>query len=173
MGEAGFEQTNGLRDDELVRASFQPLLAAYKEASAANGDLTTLFRSWTSGQRALFISYSYIVHVIESPQEAYWWSAFFMAQGRWAALRASADELDAKLFADMLSDIQTELHRRGHPIALAEAHRIQREDLEQDDTLGRFFVEVYERLTSVAAKDVIARSASAMRLAPEEFRLQT
>ncbi|MFC4101189.1 hypothetical protein [Paenibacillus xanthanilyticus] len=168
----GLDQTNGLGNEELVRACFRPLLAAYKEASAANRDLTALFRSWTSGQRALFISYSYAVHVLESPQEAYWWSAFFMAQGRWTALRASADELDAKLFADVLSDIETELRRRGHPIALAEAHRIQREDLGREETLSRFFVEVYERLTSVAAKDVIARSAAAIRLAPEEFRLQ-
>lgn len=167
---ANMEEANATGDDEFVHACFRPLLAAYKEVSAANGDVSQFVGRLTSGQQALFITYSYYVHVIESEPEFYWWSAFFMAQNRWKLLRAKTDELRASAFSELLSEIEDELVHRGHPFPLAEAHRIQRGDLERDAGLRNFFVDAYERLTSAAAAELIAQLAEAIRRSPESFR---
>ncbi|MFB9328459.1 hypothetical protein ACFFSY_21210 [Paenibacillus aurantiacus] len=162
----------GMNDEELVLKCFRPLLADYKEVSAANGDVSRFFRRLTSNQQALFISYSYLVHVLESAVETYWWSAYFMAQGRWESLRAKTIALGAPAFDALLSDIETELGRRGHPKSLTEIHAVQREDLDGDDALRKFFADAYERLTAVAADNLIARLAKVIRQSPDDFRMQ-
>lgn len=79
-----------LDDWALVSACHEPLILAYKAASAQGEDGRQLFSEMTPAQQALFIFKVYHDHVCQSVEELYWWSAYFMAEsGRWAALIGS------------------------------------------------------------------------------------
>ncbi|WP_054024460.1 hypothetical protein [Bacillus sp. FJAT-28004] len=123
----------------------------------------------TSGQQALFIFHTYYSHVIESVQELYWWSAFFLAQNaRWVALKEKMRELGDLKFVSFLQDVEGMLHTRNHPILLTDLPSLSRNDLDSDTELRVFFQSAYERLTQVTVGTIELLTAS-IRNSPDFF----
>lgn len=163
------EVFEGMDDGALISACFNPLIQTYKEVSREGGDLADFYRKMTSGQQTLFIFRTYYSHVIESVEELYWWSAFFLAQGtRWAALNEKMCELGDLEFVALLQDIESMLRTRNHPILLADFACVCREDLDLDTELRVFFQSAYEQLTQVTVGTIKILAAS-IRNSPDSF----
>lgn len=142
-----------MNDGELISACFGPLILAYKEVSSRGGDLSDFYQKMSSGQQTLFVYRTYYSHAIESVQELYWWSAFFLAQeARWAALNEQMRLLGDLEFISLLQDMEGMLRTRSHPIPLADFSRVSRNDLDSDAELRVFFQSAYERLTQVTVR---------------------
>ncbi|WP_410514950.1 hypothetical protein PaeBR_11475 [Paenibacillus sp. BR2-3] len=100
-------------DGALISACFKPLIKTYKEVSSKDGDTGDFYRKLTSSQQVLFIFNTYYSHVIESAEEFYWWSAFFLAQEvRWTVLNEKMRELGDLEFVSLLQDVEGILHTR-------------------------------------------------------------
>ncbi|KRE35674.1 hypothetical protein [Paenibacillus sp. Soil522] len=142
-----------MEDDALISACFKPLIQTYKEINSEGLDLANFYHKMTSGQQALFIFRTYYSHVIESVQELYWWSAFFMAQEpRWAALNEKMREIEDLEFVALLQDVEAMLRSRNHPVLLTDFPCVSRDDLDLDTELRDFFQSAYERLTQITVR---------------------
>ncbi|MGG3837737.1 hypothetical protein ABEV00_11955 [Paenibacillus thiaminolyticus] len=157
-----------LDDWALVFACYEPMILAYKAASAQGEDGRQLFSEMTPAQQALFIFKVYHDHVRQSVEELYWWSAYFMAEsGRWAALIASLRQADDRHLLPLLRDIETILAERQHPRPL-EHFDVSRQDLKEDAELRSLFGGLHDRYEA-AASCTVARIAGHIRLHPEQY----
>ncbi|MGO4547885.1 hypothetical protein AB4Z29_24120 [Paenibacillus sp. 2TAB23] len=156
-------------DQSLLTACFTPLIHTYKEVSSKNEDIADFYNRLTSGQQTLFIFKTYYSHVIESVQELYWWSAYFLAhEARWTALNEKIRELGALEFVSFLEDVEATLRTRNHPIPPARLPYVSRDDLETDTELRIFFESAYVRLALVSDRTIERLSAS-IRHSPDSF----
>ncbi|CAM4410978.1 hypothetical protein FHS16_001051 [Paenibacillus endophyticus] len=156
-------------DKSLLTACFTPLIQTYKEVSSKNGNIAGFYDKLTSGQQALFVFKTYYSHVIESVQELYWWSAYFLAhEARWTALNEKVRQLgDLQLFS-LLQDIEVMLRTRNHPILLADITDISRADLETDTELRIYFESAYVRFAQ-ASIGTMERLSATIRHSPDSF----
>ncbi|MFB6365638.1 hypothetical protein ACFCP7_16500 [Paenibacillus elgii] len=156
-------------DEALLSACFKPLIQTYKELSSKGSNIASFYNKMTSGQQTLLIFRTYYSHVIESVQELYWWSAFFLAQEpRWAALQEKMREIKDTEFVAFLQDVEAMLRTRNHPVLLTDFSCVSRDDLNLDSELRDFFELAYERLRQIS---VITNSllAELIRKSPESF----
>lgn len=156
-------------DESIIFVCFKPLILSYKEISSVNGDLGEFYRKMTSGQQALFVFSTYHNHVIQSEEELYWWSAFFMAQGaRWEVLKEKMLELGDLEFVAFLQDVEVMLRSRNHPIMSADFACVSRGDLDLDSELRDYFRSAYKQLAQVTIR-TIAILAASIRRSPDSF----
>ncbi|WCR28612.1 hypothetical protein L3476_07705 [Paenibacillus thiaminolyticus] len=157
-----------LDDWALASACYEPLILAYKAASAQGGDGRQIFSEMTAAQQALFIFRVYHDHVRHSAEELYWWSAYFVAEaGRWAALIGSLRQSDDRHLLPLLQEIDILLTERQHPRPL-DHFEVSRHDLEDDKELSSLFGLLYGRYEA-AASYTVARIAGQIRLHPEQY----
>ncbi|XEC94525.1 hypothetical protein AB6A23_24975 [Paenibacillus tarimensis] len=158
-----------MEDEVLLYACFKPLIQTYKEINSEGRDLANFYSKMTSGQQALFIFRTYYSHVIESVQELYWWSAFFLAQKpRWAALNEKMREIEDLEFVAFLQDVEAILRTRNHPVLLTDFACVSRDDLDLDTGLRDFFQSAYERLTHITIR-TNELLAALIRNSPDSF----
>ncbi|CAH8244258.1 hypothetical protein WJ0W_001496 [Paenibacillus melissococcoides] len=157
-----------LDDWTLASACYEPLILAFKAASARGDDGRRLFSEMTAAQQVLFIFRVYHDHVRHSAEELYWWSAYFMAEsGRWAALLGSLRQADDRHLLPLLQEIDALLTERQHPRPLNQFD-VSRHDLEEDAELRSLFDALHGRYEA-AASGTAAQIARHIRLQPEQY----
>ncbi|MFC7442752.1 hypothetical protein [Laceyella putida] len=142
-----------LDDFSLGSACFDPMIQTYKETRMFGGDVIQFYHDLTVGQQALFMFRIYYDHVHKSLEDLYWWSAYFMAQGRWAALKKGLIHLEDQDALKLFEDIDAFLSKRNHPRGL-ENFDVSSRDLESDPELFSTFKTFYERYQENTPKTI-------------------
>lgn len=154
--------------DRQIEVCFTPLIQAFKEARMRGEEESCFYDGLTHGQQLLFIYRVYYDHVHHSPEELYWWSAYFLAQTpKWMALKRSFRDFGGDEAALLLESIESDLKDRGYPSSL-EGFHVSRMDMEENSELMNSFSAFYVRL--LQCDEVIQqKTAQYIHTHPEEF----
>lgn len=122
----------------------------------------------TTGQQLLFMYRVYYDHVHHSPEELYWWSAYFLAQPpKWMALKRSFRNFGGDDATLLLESIESFLKDKGYPSSL-EGFNVSRMDMEENPELSNSFSAFYVRF--LQCNEVIQqKTAQYIHTHPEEF----
>ena len=156
-----------LDDFALTSACFDPLIQTYKEIRNFNGDVIQFYNDLTVGQKALFMFRTYYDHVNKSREHLYWWSAYFMVQGRWPTLKEGLIYLEDQAAPTLLEDIDEFLTKRNHPKVLGNFD-FSYSNFESDPELFLAFKTYYERYQENTPK-TIERIGAYIRSHSSEF----
>lgn len=123
---------DSLSDLALFNACFQPLILDYKSRMVKDNSSIVkelFYKDLTAGQKALFVFHVYYDHAIESPEEFYWWSAYYLAQPKiWSAITIGLQYLGDDRMYQLLEE--TEIILKSHNDAnTLEKFTVTRENL--------------------------------------------
>ncbi|WP_422657028.1 hypothetical protein ACK8P5_14750 [Paenibacillus sp. EC2-1] len=159
---------NSLEEHRLGDVCFAPLIQAFKEARMRGEEESRFYDGLTHGQQLLFMYRVYYDHVHHSPEELFWWSAYFLAQQpKWMALKGSLRFFGEEEASVLLESIEFYLKAKGYPSSL-EGFKVSRTDMEEDTELLNSFSAFYEKF--LQCDEVIHhKSAQYIHTHPEEF----
>lgn len=159
---------NSLDEMSLGTTCFEPLIQAFKEVRMRGGDERTFYAGLSEGQQQLFIFRVYYDHVHHSPEELFWWSAYFLAQPlRWLALKSSFRVHGDDEAAGLLEEIESFLTASGYSQSL-EIFDVSRSDMAENLELLNSFNDYYDRLQK-HTEVIHQRLAQYIRSHPDEF----
>lgn len=159
---------NSLDEVSLGTAYFQPLIQAFKEVRMRGEDEGIFYAGLTEGQQKLFIFRVFYNHVYHSPEELFWWSAYFLAQSpKWRALKNSLEVHGDEGAVRLLEDIESLLTAKGYSQSL-DKFEVSRSDIAEDSELLDLFNEFYDRFQSQSVI-IHQRIAQFIRTHPEQF----
>lgn len=152
----------------LENVCFDPLIQAFKEVRMRGEEESRFYEGMTRGQQLLFMYRVYYDHVNHSPEELYWWSAYFWAQPpKWMALKASFRYFGSEDVSLLLESIEGFLKTNGYPSSL-EGFNVSRTAMDDDPELLNSFRAFYERFLQ-CDKVIHQRIAQYIHTCPEEF----
>lgn len=159
---------NTLDAMSLGTKCFDPLIQAFKEVRIRGEHESHFYNELSQGQKILFMYRVYYDHVHHSPEELYWWSAYFLAQPpKWNALKGSFRHLGGEEGELLLENVERFLSARGYPVHL-EGFNISRSDMEEDPELMNSFNDFYARFLK-CDEGIHHKTAQYIRSHPEEF----
>lgn len=126
---------DSLPQEALWDVCFKPLIDAYKDrmVGLTIGESFEMkeqfYKELTLGQQALFTFHVYYDHAIQSLEEFYWWSAYFMAQPKiWSAIKSGFIHIGDHQMLEVVENLETVLKKYKLPRSLDEFN-VAREDL--------------------------------------------
>ncbi|WMT42884.1 hypothetical protein RE628_11685 [Paenibacillus sp. D2_2] len=129
------QDLGALSQEELCNVCFEPLIRTYKQRMAdhtlENGSTIKegFYNDLSEGQRSLFSFHVYYDHAIESLDEFYWWSAYFMAQPKiWYSIKSGLKYFGDDPMLQILERVESVLKKYNYPGSLDEIN-VTREDL--------------------------------------------
>lgn len=160
--------------EKLESVCFAPLIEEYKRrmtdsSSVSSSDgIKAFFRELTKGQQGLFSFQVYFLHAIQSFEEFYWWSAYFVAQPqRWMAISAGLHDFEDEEMQALLGEVENVLVTFHHPISL-EGFQVTREELGQNAKLREAIGPLHDRFRQ-QAPSTLFRIRTYIRAHPHEF----
>lgn len=143
-----FETMDDLR---LCSACFAPLIGAFKDIRVSGGDERAFYDSLTDGQQALFMFRIYYDHVIQSPEDLYWRSAYYHAQPAiWSSLKSTLPLIGELGVLQLVEEIEGFLVGRNYARSL-DSFDATIQDLEHDPELLSSFNAYYGQLQLVTS----------------------
>ncbi|MFY0519878.1 hypothetical protein ACOMCU_18920 [Lysinibacillus sp. UGB7] len=152
---------DALGDIALVHACFKPLILDYKRRMVQENSSIVkelFYKDLNIGHKALFIFHVYYDHAIESKEEFYWWSAYYMAQPKiWSAIKIGLQYFGDEPMYQLLEETEIILQRYHCPNTL-EKFAVTREDLGSNRELAVAMDSLYLKFTNIAPLTVIGIS---------------
>ncbi|GKU76364.1 hypothetical protein [Paenibacillus sp. L3-i20] len=163
------EDFNTMNNVDLGTACFKPLIQVYKRAQTEEQNFATdIYPHWSSGQRALFIFWTYYSHVKKSEADCYYWSALYMAQSeRWSGLFRGLQFFEDRDTLPLIEEMDALLKKRNHPRSMSDFN-VSYDDINNDPLLHEQISVWYAKLL-VALPITIALISDYIRLHPDQF----
>ncbi|MBW7477081.1 hypothetical protein K0T92_20390 [Paenibacillus oenotherae] len=155
-------------DRGLCSACFAPLIGEFKNIRVGGGDERAFYDSLTDGQQALFMFRIYYDHVIHSPEDLYWRSAYYHAQPViWSSLKNTLPLIGEQGILQLAEEIEGFLAERNYARSL-DSFAATIQDLGRDAELLASFNAFYVQLQQ-ATSDSFNRLAEYIRRHADDF----
>ncbi len=144
-------------DLALITACFKPLILDYKSRMVKDNSSMVnelFYRDLSPGQKALFVFHVYYDHAIESQEEFYWWSAFYLAQPKiWSAITNGLKYLGNEHMYQLLEETEIIFRSHNYPDTL-EKFTATRENLGSNCELTVAIHSLYMNFNKIAPQTI-------------------
>ena len=151
------QEFDSLCDIALFNACFKPLILEYKNRMTKDNHSIVqelFYNELNTGQKSLFVFHVYYDHAIESTEEFYWWSAYYLAQPKiWSAIKRALTYLGDEHMYQLLTDTEFMFNKHNYPSTLAQ-FTVTRENLRNNEELAVAINSLYDSFNNRAPQTV-------------------